>query len=177
MTVIDEQGRPEPPLVANELDTLLGFLDYQRATLEWKTRGLDAAGLNEVLAPSTMTLGGLLKHMAIVEEYWFGERLIGAPDIYADIDWESDPDWDWHSAIDDSPESLRKLWQDNVTRARARVKGALEHEGLDTLAKVAQRDGSPLSLRWILMHMIEEYARHNGHADLLRESVDGQTGE
>src|SRR5690606_32706422 len=83
MTVIDEQGRPEPPLVANELDTLLGFLDYQRATLEWKTRGLDAAGLNEVLAPSTMTLGGLLKHMAIVEEYWFGERLIGAPDIYA----------------------------------------------------------------------------------------------
>ena len=177
MTVIDEQGRPEPPLASSERDTLLGFLDYQRATLEWKTRGLDAAGLNATLAPSTMTLGGLLKHMAIVEEYWFGERLIGADDIYATIDWAADPDWDWHSAAEDSPETLRRMWQDNVTRARARVKGALEGEGLDTLAKVAQRDGSALSLRWILLHMIEEYARHNGHADLLRESVDGQTGE
>ncbi len=177
MTVIDEQGRPEPPLAANEIDTLLGFLDYQRATLEWKTAGLGGDALNTALAPTTMTLGGLLKHMAIVEEYWFGERLIGADDAWAHVDWEADRDWEWHSAVDDSPEYLRKLWQDNVTRARARVKGVLGKEGLDTLAVVQQRDGSSVSLRWILVHMIEEYARHNGHADLLRESVDGETGE
>ena len=177
MTTIDAQGRPEPPFSADEVTMLSAFLDYQRATLEWKTSGLDAEGLNATIAPTTMTLGGLLKHMAVVEEYWFGERLIGAEDPWADVDWEADRDWEWHTAADDSPDYLQKLWQDTVTRARARVKGALANEGLDTLAVIPQRDGSAVSLRWILVHMIEEYARHNGHADLLRESVDGETGE
>lgn len=177
MTTFDNQGRSVPPLIANELDTLLGFLDYHRATLEWKTAGLDAAALKKSIAPSTMTLGGLLKHMAIVEEYWFGERLLGSEDRWADIDWDADPDWDWNSAADDSPEYLHTLLQGDIAEARDRTSEALKIDGLDTLAAVPQRDGSPVSLRWILVHMIEEYARHNGHADLLRETIDGQTGD
>lgn len=177
MTIFDEQGRPEPPLAANELETLVGFLDFHRATLQWKTAGLDASQLNATLAPSTMTLGGLLKHLAIVEEYWFGERLLGADDPWEGVDWDADRDWDWHSAVNDSPEYLQKIWAESVERARIRVKDAVEAGGLDTLAANPGRGGFRPSLRWILVHMIEEYARHNGHADLLRESIDGQTGE
>lgn len=109
MTVIDEQGRPEPPLVANERDTLLGFLDYQRATLEWKTSGLDSEGLGAtllpILHPTTMTLGGILKHLAWVEDYWFGVRMLGnAPfDYWADVDWDADEDWEWNSAAEVHP--------------------------------------------------------------------------
>ena len=179
MTIVDDQGRPEPPLAADEAGTLLGFLDYQRATLEWKCAGLDAAGLGATTAASSMTLGGLLKHMAYVESEWFSRSLHGrdreAP--FDTVDWKADPDWEWHSAAGDTPDQLRTLWQDAVERSRARVAEALASGGLDQLARRSWPDGSAPSLRWILCHMIEEYARHNGHADLLREAVDGQTGE
>ncbi len=179
MTIVDDQGRPEPPLAADEAGTLLGFLDYQRATLEWKCAGLDAAGLGATTAASSMTLGGLLKHMAYVESEWFSRSLHGrdreAP--FDTVDWKADPDWEWHSAAEDTPDQLRTLWQDAVDRSRARVAEALAGGGLDQLARRSWPDGSAPSLRWILCHMIEEYARHNGHADLLREAVDGQTGE
>jgi len=178
MTIIDDQGRPEPPGAANELDTLLGFLDYQRATLEWKTRGLDAAGLSATTAASSMTLGGLLKHMAYVEDWWFSHALHGQDKQppWNTVDWKADRDWEWHSAADDSPEQLRTLWNTAVERSRALVADALTTGDLGQLAKQDWPDGVP-SLRWILCHMIEEYARHNGHADLLREAVDGETGE
>jgi hypothetical protein len=93
------------------------------------------------------------------------------------VDWDADPDWDWHSAAADTPEQLRELWQDAVARSRALVTKALDDGGLEQLARRAWPDGRVPSLRWIVCHMIEEYARHNGHADLLRESVDGLTGE
>ena len=177
--VVDKHGRPEPPAAGTETETLLGFLDYQRATLEWKCRGLDAAGLNATTAASSMTLGGILKHMAVVEEGWFSESLYGR-DLQAPwdgVDWEEDRDWEWHTAAGDSPEYLRTLWHDCVVRSRALVAQALVDGGLDRLAVRTWPDGRAPSLRWILCHMIEEYARHNGHADLLRESVDGETGE
>jgi uncharacterized damage-inducible protein DinB len=179
MTTIDEQGRPEPPLAADELGTLLGFLDFQRATLAWKCSGLDADGLNATVGASTMTLGGLLKHLAYVEEDWFSRSLHGhdRQPPWDAVDWASDSDWEWHSAANDSPEALRALWQGSVDRSRALLAEALTHGGLDQLAKRAWQDGTAPSLRWILTHMIEEYARHNGHADLLREAVDGTTGE
>lgn len=179
MTVIDDQGRPEPPLAADETTTLLAFLDYQRATLEWKTAGLDAAGLTARLAPSAMTLGGLLKHLAWVEDYWFSRRLFDRPaaEPWTRVDWKADPDWEWNSAADDSPEQLRRLWSEAVTRSRELVTEAVAHGGLDRLATRKGSDPREPSLRWILVHMIEEYARHNGHADLLCESVDGETGE
>jgi uncharacterized damage-inducible protein DinB len=179
MTVIDEQGRLEPPLAEGESATLRGFLDYQRATLEWKASSLDAAGLSARLEPSTMTLGGLLKHMAGVEEYWFSVRLLNnAPgDYWPDVDWRVERGWEWSSAEDDDPEFLRNLWRESVAQSRTNVAQAISRGGLDSPAAQPDPDGSAPSLRWILVHMIEEYARHNGHADLLRESVDGEVGE
>lgn len=184
MTTIDPQGRPEPPPAADEATMLSAFLNYQRATLEWKTRGLDEVGLRTTLRPTTMTLGGLLKHMAWVEDYWFRVMLLGLEPaaVWSDADWDADGDWEWNSAGGDAPETLRALWSDAVESSRSAIDGALnhgvgEHDGLDTEVAKPFKDGSAPTLRWILVHMIEEYARHNGHADLLRESVDGETGE
>ncbi|MGH2757454.1 MAG: DinB family protein [Actinomycetota bacterium] len=179
MTDLDEQGRPEPPLAADETATLLGFLEYQRATLAWKCSGLDAAGLRATVGPTSMTLGGMLKHLALVEDNWFS-RYLYARDRHPPwdtVDWKADPDWDWNSAAQDSPEQLHAIWEDAVARSRALVAEALAEGSLDRLALRTWPDGRAPSLRWILCHMIEEYARHNGHADLLRESVDGSTGE
>jgi uncharacterized damage-inducible protein DinB len=126
-----------------------------------------------------MTLGGLLKHMAYVESDWFWRSLHGrdrqAP--WDRVDWKADPDWEWRTAADDSPEQLFALWQAAVDQSRDLVADALAGGGLDRLAVRTWPDGNAPSLRWILVHMIEEYARHNGHADLLREAVDGATGE
>ena len=179
MADVDEHGRPEPPLTADEAGTLLGFLDYQRATFAWKCAGLDAAGLAATVGVSTMTLGGMLKHLALVEDSWFSEWLFGRDPSppWNTVDWDADRDWEWHTAAADSPEQLRGLWQDNVARARGCVAEALARGGLDQLAPRTWPDGRSPSLRWIICHMIEEYARHNGHADLIRESVDGVTGE
>jgi uncharacterized damage-inducible protein DinB len=179
MTDIDEHGRPEPPLAADEAATLTGFLDYQRATLAWKCAGLDSAGLAATVAASSMTLGGMLKHLALVEDDWFcyvfAEQDRPAPwDV---VDWDADPDWDWHSASGDTPDQLTQLWQEATGRSRSVVSKSLAGGGLDQLARRTWPDGRAPSLRWILCHMIEEYARHNGHADLIRESIDGQTGE
>ncbi|MDQ6714222.1 MAG: DinB family protein [Candidatus Dormibacteraeota bacterium] len=179
MTTVDDHGRPEPPIAADEIATLLGFLDFQRATLAWKCRGLDVAGLQSKIGASTMTLGGMLKHLAYVEDYWFSQRLHGQDrqPPWDTVDWKADPDWEWHSAVQDTPEQLFALWQDSVTRSRSLVAEALADGGLDRLARRPWPNGEAPSLRWILVHMIEEYGRHNGHADLLRELVDGETGE
>lgn len=179
MTTVDEHGRPEPPSDGDETATLLGFLDFHRATLAWKCAGLDAAGLRAAVPPSSLTLGGLLKHLAYVEDHWFSHVLWGrertAP--FDAVDWTATPDWDWDSAADDTPEQLRELWADAAERSRAAVTEALADGDLAQPARRVRRDGSRPSLRWILVHMIEEYSRHNGHADLIRESVDGATGE
>jgi uncharacterized damage-inducible protein DinB len=178
---IDDVGRPEPPLQADEVATLTGFLDYQRATLEWKTRGLSDAQLRASLHPASMTLGGLLKHMAYVEDAWFTQVIAEQPrpEPWASADWKSDPDWDWHSAADDAGEALRALWADRAERSREVVRQQFELLGTEALLAVHPAWGGQAhaSLRWVLTHMIEEYARHNGHADLLRESIDGETGE
>jgi uncharacterized damage-inducible protein DinB len=179
MTDVDEEGRPEPPLAADETATLLGFLNYQRATLVWKCAGVDAAGLRVTVGVSSMTLGGLLKHLAYVEDDWSARWLHGLdrPPPWDAVDWQSDPDWDWDSAVENSPEELLAFWQRSVARCDALIAQALADGGLGGLARRAWPDGRAPSLRWILLHLIEEYARHNGHADLLRESVDGSTGE
>ena len=179
MSQIDEQGRTEPPVAGDEWASLTGFLDYQRQTLEWKCRGLDAAGLGATTAESTMTLGGLLKHMAWVEDYWFSRRLLGrdAAELWASVNWEADRDWEWNSAASDASDDLRTIWSAAVERSQACAVEALDDGGLDRAANQPWASGEAPSLRWIMLHMIEEYARHNGHADLLREAVDGETGE
>jgi uncharacterized damage-inducible protein DinB len=179
MAELDEQGRPLPEPAVGEVATLLGYLDFQRATLAWKCSRLDAAGLRATTATSSLTLGGILKHMAWVEDWWFSQWLHGnAPAPPWDtLDETSDPDWEFNSAAGDSPDELRGLWQGAVDRSRTLVAEALAAGGMDHLAKRTWKSGESPSLRWIVVHMIEEYARHNGHADLLRESVDGETGE
>ncbi|MFI6477843.1 DinB family protein [Nonomuraea sp. NPDC050663] len=179
MTEVDEHGRPEPPLAGDEVGTLLTFLDFQRATFAWKCEGLDAEGLGATVGASAMTLGGMMKHLAYVEDDWFGHWLRGLElqPPWDKVDWDADPDWDWHSAADDSPQELRELWQAAVARSRVRTQQAMAEGGLEYLSQRGWPDGRTPSLRWMLVHMIEEYARHNGHADLIRESVDGRTGE
>jgi len=181
MTNLDDRGRPEPPVAADETATILGFLEYQRATLAWRTSGLDTAGLQATIGASSMTLGGLLKHLAYVEGLWFSRWLLGRdPEPpWNTVDWKADADWDWHSAAHDTPEQLNMIWQDAVARSRTLVTRALAAGGLDRPATGIPSSWGPESpsLRWIVVHMIEEHARHNGHADLLRESVDGETGE
>lgn len=166
-------------MAAGEVATLLGFLEYQRATLAWKCAGLDAAALDARTASSAMTLGGMLKHLALVEDFWFGYRLFGRDRSlpFDAVDWDTDPEWEWRTAVDDSPADLFALWAQAKDRARAAINEALSAGGLEFLARRPWADGTAPSLRWILVHMIEEYARHNGHADLLREAIDGQTGE
>jgi uncharacterized damage-inducible protein DinB len=179
MTDVDEHGRPEPPVAGSEIETLVGFLDYQRATLAWKCRGLDAVGLRARVGVSAMTLGGLLKHMALVEDNWFSRSLYAneRQPLWDAVDWKADPDWEWRTAAEDTPEELFALWEAAVARSRALAAEALADGGMDRPARRTWPDGRAPSLRWIFAHMIEEYARHNGHADLLRESVDGSTGE
>lgn len=176
---IDEHGRPEPPLDGDEWQTLTGFLDYQRATFAWKSANLSAAQLSQHLPPSSMTLAGLMKHLAYVEDDWFGRWLPDEPrrEPWASVDWAAQPDWEWDSARFDDPDALRALWQEAVARARSAAEKAFEAGGLSGKTRRTWPDGRAPSLRWVMTHMIEEYARHNGHTDLLRESLDGEVGE
>lgn len=166
--------RTYPPAVADEVTTLLAFLDFYRDTLRRQSDGLTAAQMGTTLGPSSLTLGGLLKHLAFVEGYWFRYVLTGSEQVepWASVDWRVDPDWDFSSAADDSFEELRALLDAEVAAASSAINDALAGDGLDTLA-VREKHGKHPSLRWILVHMVEEYARHCGHADLIRESIDG----
>jgi uncharacterized damage-inducible protein DinB len=180
---VDEHGRSEPPRDGAEAATLIGFLDYQRVTLQRKCRGLSDEQLRVALPPSPITLGGLLKHLACVEDSWFTEVVAREPlpEPWAGVDFETDPDWTWHSAAADSGDALRELWAERVNRSRGIVEAQLtgsEDTALSQTHPVLYwGDQERVSLRWVLAHMIEEYARHNGHADLIRESIDGQTGD
>lgn len=171
--------RPGPPPAGDEVETLLGALDRQRYYVAWKCGGLDEEGLRARVGASAITLGGLLKHLALVEQDTFGRRFLDEPlgPPWSDVDWDADPDWEWRTAADDSPHDLMQLWQDAVTRSRNIVSDALSDGGLDRLSRRAWPDGRAPSLRRLLIDMVEEYARHVGHADLIRETVDGLVGE
>jgi len=153
---------------------LLAFLDYFRATLRRQTDGLDATQLHTRLEPSTLTLGVLLKHLALVECYWATHVLAGGEmgEPWASADWGADPDWEMTTAVDDPPGELRRLFDTETGAADTIYRRVIREGGLDTLA-ARERHGAHPSLRWILVHLVEEYARHCGHADLIRESIDG----
>jgi len=179
MSDVRRRDRPEPPIAGDEVSTLLGALDRQRFYLAWKCGGLDAAGLRARLEPSAITLGGLLKHLANVEDDYLSVRLLGREPSppWSAVDWDADPEWDWLSAADDTPEQLSGLWNEAVASSRAAVQEALAGGGLDQLGRFRWPDGRAPSMRRILIDLIEEYARHVGHADLIRESIDGLVGE
>ena len=169
----------EPPLAGTEVEHLLGALDRLRTTFRWKAGHLDSAGLTTQIGSSDLTLGKLLKHLAFVEDFTFTIKLRGgspgAP--WETVDWDAHPDWPFSSATDDSPEELYALWDAAVERSHDRLDAALADGGLDQLVEAAQDDGQHASLRRLVFDLVEEYGRHTGHADLLREAVDGVVGE
>ncbi len=173
---VDEQGRPNFPVAGDEVSTLLGFLDYQRATLAWKCAGLDDDRLRQRLPTSALSLGGLLLHLARVEDNWFSQVVADQPnpEPWASMPWAAE----WDEAGARTGDDLRRTWTARVIASRQVVAAALDAgpAAIDTTHSAWGGQGHP-SLRWVLVHMIEEYARHNGHADLLREAVDGETGE
>jgi uncharacterized damage-inducible protein DinB len=162
-----------------EADALLSVLERNRRTFAWKTSGLDEPGLRVTTAASTMTLGGLVKHLALVEADWLAVKLAGreygAP--WDDVDFDADPDWEWRTATLDSPEDLYHLWRNAVQRSREIVAEVINDRGLDGPASFTWPDGRTPTVRAMLLDMVEEYARHTGHADILREAVDGRVGE
>ena len=166
--------RAEPGLRAGEREMLTGWLDYHRATLAWKCEGLTDDQLRErSVPPSGLSLLGLVRHMAEVERSWFRNVLHGAglPFQYSTPD---DVDADFNDTGSADGATDLRTWEQECAAARDAIAGV----DLDTLSKKRDdRTGEPFSLRWILTHMIEEYARHNGHADLLRERIDGATGD
>jgi hypothetical protein len=177
-TTVDTAIR-EPGLTAGEAEMLLFALERSRAQFAWKTGGLDAAALRKPHPPSGMTLGGLLKHLAWVEDYRTSIDLIGQPigAPWNAVDFEAAPDWEWHSAGENSTEELYGLWHDAVRRSRAAWAAVLADGGLDQPSKFKLRSGGSPNLRRILVDVHDEYARHVGHADLFREAIDGLAGE
>jgi hypothetical protein len=162
-----------------ESEEILSVLERNRRTFAWKTGGLDAAGLRATTAASTMTLGGLIKHVALVEADWLAVKLAGrkyGPPWDA-VDFEADPDWEWRTGALDPPGEVYALWRDAVGRSRTLVAEVIGERGLAGPAALTWPDGRTPTVRAMLLDMIEEYARHTGHADLLREAVDGRVGE
>lgn len=166
--------RIDPPNSADETTMLTAWLDYHRATLALKCEGLTEEQLRlRSVPPSSLSLLGLVRHMAEVEQYWFSAILAGTDLGDTGIYWtKEDEDADFNGVDTADAAEGFATWQAQIDSARAAVVGL----PLDTVAKKPRRSGD-VTLRWIMVHMIEEYARHNGHADLLRELVDGATGE
>ena len=168
--------RTDPARSGPEAVQLSAFLDVQRETVLRKCAGLSAAGLGRPIPSSPLTLGGLLNHLALVEDWWFRVRFLGLEHVepWGTVDWDADPDWDFRTAAGTDPEELRARYRAACDRSRAVVRDCPD---LDRLSVAVSDDGDAWDLRWILLHMIEETARHAGHADLLREAVDGEVGE
>lgn len=165
MTVAD---RPDPPLAAPPVAMLSAFLDFLRETLVWKVADLSDEDLRRPMVPSAICLLGIVKHSAYVERWWFRSVFAGE-DLPAG--WsEADPDADWRIEPEETTGAILALYRDEVERSRAAVAGADWND-------VARRPGRDQTLGWILTHMVEEVARHCGHADILRELIDGATGE
>lgn len=171
--------QPSSSAARTEVESLLSVLERNRRTFAWKTSGLDAEGLRATTAASAMTLGGLVKHVALVEADWVAVKLAGgeygAP--WESVDFDADPDWEWRTGALDAPEDVYAVWRDAVERSRGLLAKVIDERGLDGAATFTWPDGRTPTVRDMLLDMVEEYARHTGHADILREAVDGRVGE
>jgi uncharacterized damage-inducible protein DinB len=170
--LVSPPGRSIPPREAGERETLTSFLDFQRATLAVKCAGLTADQLRiQPVPPSSLSLLGLVRHMAEVERSWFATVLDGQP-MDTIFTPGLDPERAFSDVADADVAEALAVWETECARARELAAAAA------SLDVAGDRDGrGTFSLRWILVHMIEEYARHNGHADLIRERIDGATGQ
>lgn len=168
--------RTEPDLGGTEAQLLGAYLDYQRETVLGKTEGLDQGQMARPHPPSGLTLSGLLYHLALVEENWMEVRFAGVPERepWRSVDFDADPNWEFRTAAEVEPEQLRRRYRDACSRSREVVSHT---SGLDQLSTLRVRNGHRFSLRWVPLHLLEETARHAGHADFLREAIDGSVGE
>jgi hypothetical protein len=167
----EEAYRQDPPPRGDERELLTAFLDFQRGTLEWKCSALTQEQLVRVASPpSSITLLGLLRHLAGAEKYWFLTVLMGrdAPSVYPGEDA-------WEDLTTHSPEEVLRRWKGACETSRRNVASIASFDL--PAARPRFWDEETVNLRWIMIHLIEEYARHVGHADLLRERIDGRTGE
>lgn len=166
--------RTDPEPTGSEAVLLGQYLDVQREAMLAKTEGLSREQLTQRHPPSGLTLAGLLHHLSLAEEDWLGIHFLGEPDRepFSTADWGGDPDWQFRVPADVEPEQLRDRYRGACDRSRVVVRQA---SGPDQLSAKPVR-GRHFSLRWVLLHLIEETARHAGHADLLREAIDGQVG-
>ena len=171
--------RAAPSAVPSEAESLQSVLERNRRTFAWKTSGLDEPGMRATTASSSMTLGGLVKHVALVEADWLAVKLAGQEygSPWDAVDFDADPDWEWRTGALDPPEETYGLWQEAVARSREIVPEVIMMRGLDGPASFTWPDGRTPTVRAMILDMIEEYARHTGHADILREAVDGRVGE
>jgi hypothetical protein len=169
--VLPEVTRPEPPFTGNERAMLPLWMDYQRSTLLWKCELLDGDALaRRGVPPSPLSLLGIVRHMAFVEWHWF-ERVFADTKSASPVSIEHDEDADWNDLDPSRAMADIELFQRQCEVSRGIVAGASSFD------EVAANAADVISLRWIMVHMIEEYARHNGHADFLREQIDGAVGE
>ncbi|MET0998597.1 MAG: DinB family protein [Marmoricola sp.] len=169
----------EPSITPDEVEMLLFALERSRAQFAWKVGGLDAAALRAPHPPSAMTIGGLVKHMAGVEERKMALSVTARPPAppWDTVDSEADPDWEWRTASEDSPEELYAMWRTAVERSKAATASALADGGLDRPTAMSFGSWGRPNLRRMLVDLHDEYARHVGHADLFREAIDGLVGE
>lgn len=164
-------ARADPPINGSELDTLSGFVDYLREAIVIKATGLDDEALRRPMTPSDVSLLGIVKHLAYVERWWFAHVFAG---LEVEFPWtDDDPDADWRIEPGDKTAVILDVYRTECDRSRAIT---AESQPGDLSAR-AGRAGEPYSLRWIVAHMIEETGRHAGHADIIREAIDGSTGE
>ncbi len=167
----------EPPLAGTEEAHVIGSLERLRATFRWKADGLDADQLRTRAVPTTeLTAGGLLKHLAVCEDDTFAWRLAGRPPETWMLAPEGQDPATWQFTAEEPAEELYGLWEAAVGRSRQRLREALADGGLDRPVHL-EYDGQRVSLRRLVFDLIEEYARHTGHLDLIREAIDGRVGE
>ena len=160
----------------SERESLGQYLDYQRETILLKTEGLTKEQFGQRIPTSSLTLAGILYHLALNEEGWFEVDFLGHEPRadFQGIDWDADPDYEFRTALEKEPDWLRRRYRDACNRARQVTAAA---GSMDDLSVSTRIGGKPYTLRWLMMHLIEETARHAGHADLLREAIDGAVGE
>ena len=171
---VDTGERDMPRVRTDDERTMLTqMLDWYREGVVLKVRGVSAAHAAAQPLASATSVAGLVKHLALVEDHWFSFDFDGQAEFepWASVDWDADPDWDFSSAPDDSLEDLVELYQAACQRSRA-VTAA---HGLDDVG--VRTDRGEFSLRWVLVHLLEETARHLGHLDILVEHLEGRTGE
>jgi len=160
---------------SDERTILTSVLDWYREGVLAKVQGLSDREAGARPLPSGTSISGLLKHLALVEDHWLGHR-IGGLELsphWSSVDFAADPDWEFRTGIDDGIEAVTAMYRDACLKSRV----ALGNRPLDELGIGTDSEGRPVTVRWVLVHLLEETARHLGHLDILRELLDGSTGE